>query len=67
MQIFAFIGVIVGTKIGSLLLIVAILSRIRVTGLAETMQRLDIISVQKVTSTQREFFYYIIFFCQILA
>ena len=67
MQIFAFIGVIVGTNIGSLLLIVAILSRIRVTGLAETMQRLDIISVQKVTSTQREFFYYIIFFCQILA
>ena len=67
MQIFAFIGVIVGTNIGSLLSIVAILSRIRVTGLAETMQRLDIISVQKVTSTQREFFYYIIFFCQILA
>ena len=67
MQIFAFIGVIVGTNIVSLLLIVAILSRIRVTGLAETMQRLDIISVQKVTSTQREFFYYIIFFCQILA
>ena len=67
MQIFAFIGVIVGTNIGSLLSIVAILSRIRGTGLAETMQRLDIISVQKVTSTQREFFYYIIFFCQILA
>ena len=67
MQIFAFIGVIVGTNIGSLLSIVAILSRIRVTGLAETMQRLDIISVQKVTSTQRDFFYYIIFFCQILA
>ena len=67
MRNFAFIGVIVGTNIGSLLSIVAILSRIRVTGLAETMQRLDIISVQKVTSTQREFFYYIIFFCQILA